>query len=543
MRDWDIRVAIEQERLTRRKHGLALWYESPLQSAIEYCLGAEAISMADVDTIVSSDVLPASVRHVLRHHTLREFNHHLCHAASAYLMLPPGSRAGVLVYDGFGSICGPVAADPLRNLRETFSFHIFTPGTYECIGRTLGHGFVEPDDFPTSVTNSIGMIYELVTGLLGYDVMDAGKTMGLAAHGVPRYLGALEDFVAYGEEPSSCFRCTTDDPALVTMLEHILSSGRGSFDVKADLAASVQELINKTLLHCERFFSGYDIDYLCLSGGCGLNTVANSFLVARSTLNRPIFIPPHCGDSGIAFGALWLEGFERLGRAPALTFDGRSANPNLARPGRTYSDDERRRAVQQFYPRLMLDPAVTSARDLARVIANGMIVGILNGRSEVGPRALGGRSIVADPRSTLTRERINRLIKGREPFRPLAPLVLQLHFDEYFVDSRYADAFMLKVAHVSERCRRDAPAVVHVDGTARVQVVGDDGDPFLIALLEAFHEETGVGLLVNTSFNRKGEPLVESPLDAIDAFLGMSLDALYLDGEFYRSAASISPSR
>jgi carbamoyltransferase len=180
------------------------------------------------------------------------------------------------------------------------------------------------------------------------------------------------------------------------------------------------------------------------------------------------------------------------------------------------------------------DSSVGSARDVARILACGEIVGVLNGGSEIGPRALGGRSILADPLSAMTRERINRIIKGREPFRPLAPMVLQSQYDDYFYDARNADPFMLKVSRVRERCLREAPAVVHVDGTARVQVVPDGGDPFLTELLSSFREETGRGVLLNTSFNRRGEPIVESPVDAVDAFLGMGLDALYLNGDFYR---------
>jgi carbamoyltransferase len=456
-------------------------------------------------------------------------------------MLPAGAKAGVLVFDGFGSIRGAVEGDPLRNLRETFSFFLFGPSGYECLGHTDGLGFVEGDEFPIAVTNSIGMLYELVTAILGYDLMDSGKTMGLSSHGVPRYLNTLEKFVDYGEDVSDCFRCETGDPALTRTLEDILFSGRGSFAVKADLAASLQSLMNKTLLHCERFFHGHDIDYLCLSGGCALNTVANSFLVEHSTLNVPIIIPPHCDDAGLAFGALWLEQFSKLGSSPKLTFRNLEPSPALSRPGRHYTREERRAAVQEFYPRLVLDVAVSSARDLGRVIADGAIVGVVNGGSEIGPRALGGRSIIADPRSVMTRERINRLIKGREPFRPLAPIVLRSQYDDYFFDSRCADPFMLKVARARERCLREAPAIVHVDGTARVQVVNDHGDPFLIDLLSAFQAETGVGILLNTSFNRRGEPIVESPLDAIDAFLGMGLDGLYLDGEFYRPVGAMSP--
>src|SRR5688572_4478815 len=193
------------------------------------------------------------------------------------------------------------------------------------------------------------------------------------------------------------------------------------------------------------------------------------------------------------------------------------------------------------YPQLVQDASVQCGSDLARVLAQGAIVGVLNGPSEIGPRALGGRSIFADPRDAMTRERLNRRIKHREPFRPLAPMVLRSRYSDYFLDDRCADPFMLKVARARERCNRDAPAVVHVDGTARVQVVPDDGDAFLVELLRAFEASTGVGVVINTSFNRRGEPIVESPADAVDAFLGMELDGLYMDGAFYRRSEPFSP--
>jgi carbamoyltransferase len=145
--------------------------------------------------------------------------------------------------------------------------------------------------------------------------------------------------------------------------------------------------------------------------------------------------------------------------------------------------------------------------------------------------------VLADPRRAAVKERINRRIKHREPFRPLAPIVLAKNFDEYFGPPGAADPFMLIVATATPECRRVAPAVVHVDGTSRVQVVGPDGDPFLVRLLSAFHAETGVPMLLNTSFNRRGEPIVETPEDAVAAFLDMGLDGLWMDGLFlYRPA-------
>lgn len=534
MCDGDIRVVVEQERLSRRKHGVSFWYQSPVRRAVDYCLNAEGISLEDITVIVASDTLPARVKHEFRHHSFREFGHHLCHAASAYMMLPTGTRAGVIVYDGFGSVRGDAPEEPLRKLRETFSFFTFGPQGYECVGTKFGLGFHETEEFPIAVTDSIGMFYEMVTASLGYDLMDSGKTMGLSSYGQPRFLEAFQRFTKLGNDPAQCFTCETDNPELERIIDSILLAGGGGFQVRADLAATVQTLANRALLNCHQFLRRRSFNAICISGGCALNTVANSYFVENSKVDMPVFIPPHCGDAGLGLGAIWLNGLQTQGTAPSLTFRGKPLNPSMSRPGRVYTTDERRAAVHKFYPRLIHDASISSARDLARFIAGGHIVGVFNGASEIGPRALGGRSLLADPRSVMIRERINRTVKGREPYRPLAPIVLLTRYDDYFEDRRYADPFMLKVARARERCRRDAPAVVHVDGTARIQAIGEDGDPFLIELLHAFEAETNVGILINTSFNRRGEPIVESPADAIDAFLGMGIDGLYLDGEFYR---------
>jgi carbamoyltransferase len=537
MYDGDIRVAIEQERLSRRKYGKTLWFESPVQKAINYCLSAEDISMDDVSAIVSSDTLPSRVRHDLQAYDLHLFPHHLCHAASAYMMLPPGAEAGVLVYDGFGSV-SEMAKDGLHCKRETFSFFVFHPKGYECLGKTLGTATVEGDDFPVVVSDSMGLLYELVTAVLGYDPMDAGKTMGLSSYGRPHHADLLKSFIQYGEEPSEFFRCPLRDLAIAEKLEKLLYQKTNTFAAKADLAASLQAVMDETALQSLKFFQNRGIDHLCISGGCALNTVTNSFLVDKSPLEVPVSVAPHCGDAGLGLGAFWLHEFERTGSVPELTFRGGPLAPALSRPGRIYSPDERAAAIQQFYPRLSLDPSVCKTLDLARLLADGEVVGVFNGPSEIGPRALGGRSILADPMKVSVRERINRFVKMREPYRPLAPIVLEQRYDEYFYDRRHADPYMLKIARVRERCRREAPAVVHVDGTARVQIVGGNGDPFLLDLLNDFEAITGRGVLLNTSFNRRGEPIVESPLDTVDAFIGMQLDGLYFDGEFYRLAKS-----
>lgn len=534
MRGDDIRVAIEQERLTRVKNGLSVWYREPMGPAVAYCLAAERVDLDAVEVVAASDTIPARTRAAFGGKPMRLFSHHLCHAAAAYMMLPRGTRAAILVYDGYGSILGE--GPDGRALRETLSFHVFSDDAPRLLGASCGAAFKEQDDFPIGISNSVGMLYEIATQVIGYGPMDSGKTMGLAAHGRPRHAASLMQFVVLGACPSDSLRCPTDQPEIVACMEALLVEGGGGFQAKADLAASVQEVVHLISEHVIALMDPRDVDVIGISGGCGLNTVANARLAARSPGGLPVAIPPHCGDAGLGLGALWLLAREELGSSPPMTFNGRSLAPALSRPGRLYTADEATEAANAFYPRLVFDPSVAAPAALAALLSDGRVVGVVNGRSEIGPRALGGRSILADPRAVATRERINRVIKQREPFRPLAPIILADDYAEWFSDERQADPYMLKVAMATDRCRRLAPAVLHVDGTARVQIVGPDGDPWLIALLQAFREITGVPILINTSFNRRGEPIVETPADAIDAFLGMGLDGLWLDGRFYRAA-------
>jgi len=532
MRGTDLRVAVEEERVSRRKHGFAWWYQNPVAQSLRYCLDAARIEMDDVARFVSSDLLPAKARVAIAPR-LKLYPHHLCHAASAFMMLPPESRVAIIVYDGMGSIR---SRDPVANMnvRETFSFFRGSGGVLECLGTTVGESLLEHNDYPSGCTNSIGMVYEMVTAMLGFDLNDTGKTMGLAAHGRPRLLQELRAFVTYGGTPGNCFTVDPTQPEFRSLIGDALESERFSFAAKADVAASVQELLNETLLACAEVVRSEEYDVIALAGGCALNTVANAALASRLPSGTHLFVPPHAGDAGLALGALWLDARERRDGPFTITLEGARLDPAVGRPGRPYSRDECEDAIRSFYPRLARDPAGDSPDGLARILAGGEIVGLFRGRSEIGPRALGGRSIFADPRRAMLREKINRELKQREPFRPLAPMILAEHFCDYFHDPRQADAFMLKVALGTDRCRREAPAVLHVDGTARVQVVDVDGDPFLRALLTAVAAETGVPMLLNTSFNRRGEPIVETPLDAVDAAVGMGLDALYLDGALYR---------
>jgi carbamoyltransferase len=531
LHDTDIKVAVEQERVSRRKHGTAEWFEDPVRASVDYCLDAAGITRGDISRVVSSDLLPHRARRACAGIPTTLYPHHLCHAASVYMMVPPDTRAAIIVVDGMGSVIERPGAEAPAVDRETFSFYLAHESRIELLGATRGEGLIEHVHLANGCTNSLGLLYELVTSLLGFHVLDVGKTMGLAGWGRPRFVEELRRFTRIGQE----FDCVFDfDPfsGVDRALSSLLDRGRRSFQVRADLAASVQQVFTDTLLRCYDLVSRLDFDVLCLAGGCALNTVANGALACQLPGDRRLVIAPHSSDAGVGLGALWLHSRDLTSAPPRLALNGRSLSWSIARPGRCYDAAAVQAAIAAHYPRLARDSSMASPAALARFIADGRVLGFFNGASEIGPRALGGRSILADPRSSAIRERVNRQLKLREPFRPLAPMVLDEHFEEYFTPAAAMNQFMLTVAQATERCRQAAPGVVHVDGSARVQVVDDETDPLVAALLREFRDLTGVPILLNTSFNRRGEPIVESPADAVDAFLDMGLDGLYLDGEF-----------
>ena len=529
--DFDLKYIIEEERLSRRKHGEAWWYQNPVKLSLNYCLKAAEKDIDEVDMFVSSDLLPERVISEFPKHKLQLFPHHLCHAASAVILAPkPSQRIGVIVYDGMGS-SQPVEQQGMVG-RETFSFYVYERGSFETIGQTKGLSHNESTDFPMGSSNSIGHLYELVTLALEFGPFQEGKTMGLASHGYPKFLPLLEEYTTLNNDPDNCFTCEPFKTDLADQIEQALTRENYSFAVKADMAASIQALQEKVLLHCWTFLEPYAPDCLVVVGGCGLNSVANGKLASHLPENMPLVIPPFTGDSGLGIGAIKLYELQCSKQSQQLTFRQQTISAKIARPGRSYSQREIYEAIRNCYPQVVVDKSVTGPQCLAKKIANGEIIAVFNGGSEFGPRALGGRSIIADPRRDDVRERINRLIKKREPFRPLAPIILQQHYAEFFADESQADPFMIKVADVLPEVVQLIPSVVHVDNTARVQVTNEQLDPFLTELLLALKDLTGIPIVLNTSFNRRGEPIVETPTDALDCMLSLELDGLWLQDCF-----------
>ena len=455
--------------------------------------------------------------------------HHLSHASSAFYP-SPFERAAVLTFDGVGewttSSIGHGRGAELRLLREM--------------------------RFP----DSIGLFYSAMTAYCGFAVNDGEyKLMGLAPYGEPRYVEVLRDRVVHVAEDGSIrldqrwFSYRYGDRMTSPRLAELLdgppaAQGAPPGQREADLARSTQVVLEEIVLRVARHAHELTGERrACLAGGVALNCVANSRLLADGPFEE-VWVQPAAGDSGGAVGAaLW--GWHRVqGRPRVACGVDRMAGAYL---GPRYDRDEISSWLEGLgvpHQRLEEDELLPFVAD---ELAGGAVVGWFRGRAEFGPRALGHRSILADPRDPRVVERLNRAVKGREGFRPFAPAVLAERASEWFELSQPSPYMLFTAQVVASRrtdpeepadgsfaarlaaVRSEIPACTHVDGSARVQTVDGRTDPTFHALLGAFEERTGCPVLLNTSFNRAGEPMVLTPADAFRCHVAAGLDLLVLE--------------
>jgi carbamoyltransferase len=383
----------------------------------------------------------------------------------------------------------------------------------------------------TPLPHSLGQFYAAMTAYLGFTPdQDEYIVMGLAAYGEPRFAGVLREQVL-GLQPGGQFRLNTGlldfhlarvgmfSPELERLLGAHRKPGEELQQRHRDVAASAQRVLEETLLHIGRHLKQLTgADHLCLAGGVAYNCVANSRLKGELGFTQ-VFVQPAAGDSGAALGAaLWLAN-RRGGLAPREPM-------THAYLGPSFSEEQCRRALESAglsWQRLSDD---TLCERTAEELANGRLVMWFQDRMEWGPRALGNRSLLADPRREDMRELINAKVKFREPFRPFAPAVLEERAADYF-DVSGPSPFMLFTCNVRPSAKGLLPAVTHVDGTARVQTVDRWSNRKFRTLLEAFGRRTGVPVLLNTSFNVQ-EPIVCTPEEAVRCFLRTQVDWLVL---------------
>lgn len=577
--DGEIIAAAQEERFTRIKH------DSNFPSnALTWCLEERGIKASDLDAIAFYDkpiltfnrlvetyiafgpkgfgsffrAIPLWVKDKLFQkdkllNEIREHDadfpsekllfaeHHLSHAASAYYA-SPYEDAVVLTLDGVGEWATATIA--------------------------LGKGndlYIEKEiHFP----HSLGLLYSAITYYLGFKVNSGEyKVMGLAPYGQPKYVDLIKEHLIEIKDDGSfwldqtyfnyCTGLTMTNEKFSKLFDRPVRDSEDLLeDFHMDMAASVQKVTEEIVLKIAAHASKeYDSDNLCMAGGVALNCVANGKIIKEDYFKN-LWIQPAAGDAGGALGAALLAyhrhfGKERRAAKPDLmhgsylgpAFPGEIIMRDLKNLGAVFKELDDKELFEQT----------------ANALANNKVVGWFQGKMEFGPRALGNRSIIGNPMSSETQKNMNLKIKFRESFRPFAPSVLRDDVSEWFEldeDSPY----MLLVADVAESklvaeddkdrdlkgidklniVRSEIPAITHVDNSARIQTVDKTRNEKYHNLLSAFKQKTGCGVLVNTSFNVRGEPIVCTPRDAFRCFMGTNLDVLVV-GNFYLNKADQNP--
>ncbi|MFF8730091.1 carbamoyltransferase [Streptomyces sp. NPDC015171] len=525
--DGTIAAGIEEERIRRVKYSVGV--NSLFNQSWRYCLDMAEAKLADVDVIVADDTLLAPAWFPFRKkiHLIR---HHMAHASSAFFP-SPFERAAILVVDGAGSLIDGEGVETLTTAVGENTTITELSKVYGTNWSTDGLSALRVYQAGDS-DHSLGYMYKAVSKAIGFVLYEDrhwylsedGKTMGLAPYGTPRYCA---DFREYLELlPDGRYRLHLKNGGLLDFIEHALDGYEGEerFARGADLAYAAQDTLEEALLHVARkLHADTGLTDLCLAGGVALNCVANGRLL-RETPFENVFVQPAAGDGGCAVGNAFY-GYHVIAGQPRKE-PARTAQRH-AYLGRGYSDQEVRTALDASgLPYRKVDnPAELGATLLSR----GALLSWFTGGSEFGPRALGHRSILADPRRAEMKDIINARVKHREAFRPFAPAVLREHAPEYF-ELDIESPYMLIVAPVRAEKQSEVPAIVHVDGTARVQTVTREDNGSYRELIEHFHRLTGVPVILNTSFNDRGMPIVETPEQALDFYGGSRLDHLIIEG-------------
>jgi len=537
LKDGKIIAAAQEERFTRRKNTP----DFPI-NAINFCIQAEGLTVSDIDYMGFYEkpylkfaravcnhlksypfslknfmdtmpgwledhlILPIIFKKELGFEGKTVFiKHHLAHAASAFLV-SPFEEAAILTSDGVGewatTTCG------------------FGRGNQTHVQKEI----LFPD--------SLGLFYSAVTTYLGFPALEGeGIVMGLAGYGEPVYLDKLKEIVTVRSDGSfrldqKFFGFFNEGSRMYTS-RFVKTFGAprlpgGEIEKRhSDMAASLQKLTEEILIRIARnLHTETKMSKLCLAGGLFLNCVANHKILEETPFKQ-VFIQPAAGDSGGALGAAAYVYHDFLGNKRNYVMTDAALGPEfsvdqiiriLRREGLDFKEME--------YPVLV--------QYIARKIAQGEIIGWFQGKMEFGPRALGHRSILADPRNPDMKDLLNSRVKHRESFRPYAPLVLEEKAGEYF-DLKDLSPFMLLASKVKAEKKTLIPSATHVDGTARVQTVNKDINPKLWQLVKEFEDITGIPSILNTSFNLRGEPIVCSPEDAVNDFLKSDMDCLIME--------------
>ena len=545
IKDGEMVAAIEEERFSRKKHHSGFPYK-----AIQYCLDYAGITLKDVahvghywkpwilrhkamQALKSALISPAmfkaradrgvaqvgeSYLGMFKHpQRLREhfgasdfkfhyLEHHQTHAASAFLVSPFDSAA-ILTWDGTGE----------------------DTTTLFCQGKDNKIKVLKRIKLP----HSLGQFYSAVTNYIGFDMFtgDEWKVMGLAAYGKPEFYDFFSEKVLI-KNGNSGFKFD------IKVLDHHLAKhyqfsetivkeigpgrkkGEELTEHHWNIACSAQKVVEDTAIHLVKQIKEMtDEENLCMAGGVAFNSVMNG-RIFHETPFKNFYVQPAAGDAGCSLGAAYYVWHQILNKPRKYVM-------NNAYWGPKFTNDECQKALDTAGLEYETLPDEVLLPRLAKMISEGAIIGWFNGRSEWGPRALGARSFLADPRRADMRQVLNDKVKLREWFRPLAPSMLEEYGKEIF-GVEHHDPFMITVIQVAEEWKKKIPAVVHVDGSARPQMVNKAVNPRYWNLINEFRKLTGIPLLLNTSFNIQ-EPIVCTPENAINTFGNANFDALVLE--------------
>src|SRR5258706_6444872 len=447
--------------------------------------------------------------------------HHRAHLASSFYV-SPFERAALLSIDGFGDFISTMWA----------------------IGEGNSINLLDQVEYP----HSTGIVYTATTQFTGFPHYgDEGKVMGLAPYGRPRYIEEFRDIIRTEERGQ--FRLNLDyfrhhaegvdmtwdqgSPVIGRIFSNEFvrtfgpaREGSGALtDRESDIAASLQLRLEEVAFHVlNHLYEETGLTDLGLSGGVAYNSVMNGKILLHTPFRR-VYVQPAAGDSGTALGVCYQINNGLLDRPRGELMEGAYTGPE-------FSDEEICRELEAFELKSEKYSEREVTKRAAKDIADGAVVGWFQGRMEFGPRALGNRSIVVDPRRADMREILNQRIKKREPFRPFAPSILEELVGDYFEQTHPAPT-MLMVYQIKPEKRSTIPAVTHVDGSGRLQTVSREMNPRYYQLIEDFYKLTGVPVVLNTSFN-ENEPIVCTPRDAIDCFLKTKMDVLYIGNHVVR---------
>jgi len=545
IKDGQLVASVEEERFSRKKHHAGFPYLS-----IEYCLNEAGITLADIEHVghywkpwilrhkamqaaKAAFISPAmfkaradrgvtqvseSYLGMFKHpKRLREHfgpsnfkfhyvEHHLSHAASAFFV-SPFDTAAVLTWDGTGE-------------ETTTLFSKGRGNKLEVINRI-------------KLPHSLGQFYSAVTNYIGFDMFagDEWKVMGLAAYGQPKYYDFFrEKVLKTNGKPDFRFDIKVLDhhlakhyqfpDAIVKELGPARRPGEDLTEHHWDIASSAQKALEDTAIHlATKMHEMTGEENLCMAGGVAFNSVMNGRIFHETPFKR-FYVQPAAGDAGCALGSAYYVWNQILNKP-------RSFIMNSAYWGPGFTNNECRSALDAADLKYETFDDDILLPKVAKIIADGGIVGWFNGRMELGPRALGARSFLADPRRSDMREILNHKVKLREWFRPLAPSMQEEYGNEVF-GVEHHDPFMITVIEVADDYKPKIPAVVHVDGTARPQMVNRNVNPRYWNLINEFKKLTGIPMLLNTSFNVQ-EPIVCTPQNAINTFNNSNFDALILE--------------